>query len=125
MTSGLFEKATRKTNRPRRAEGEASTEVSFTVPASLRLVFNREAEAEGVSLSYLLSSAGERLCQITRDARENGLLPMPAKIAEEHLPVIASAAERSGMPVARWIEHVVWDAAAKATAPENNRAETA
>lgn len=94
----------RKTNRPQKAKGEPTVLIKATVPVSTRDTLNAACEAEGVSMSYLISEGAVRLANEAYNQRELGLVPVGARITEDLKARLEMAAAASPVSYARWIE---------------------
>lgn len=112
MNSGFYPTRSARLNRPRAGRGDKSVQLGATVPASLKVTVQREADAEGVSLSHVVYAALIRQCGLSHDAREKGLLPIPGKLAEEEVLLCERAASSMGMTLDKWVAHKLLDAAA-------------
>lgn len=110
--SVIFQRPARLTRRPRRRPGEKSIEVTFTVPASDLLSWDREATAEGVTRSHFLFEGAQRLARLTYEAREQDLMPVPARVTTTQLQILAGAAKSQGLTLDQWINHALMNAAA-------------
>lgn len=118
MSSGLFERPAQRVSRPRKPQGEVAERFGLTMAASTKFQLSQAAVAENVSLSYLFLEGAQRLARQAYEEREQGLVPVPARLGLEQLDLIQAAARERGMSVDQWVVHALMDAAACA---ENER----